>query len=289
MRVTLGVVLMVGFVVNASLACSRRATPVARPAETRITEPPTPVTAASVPPPSVAAAPELGSRDAPNAREPRKQELRRVVNENVGHMHLVRGVNRSTIGALLNAVRRDDEPVLTELLRDEDKVVVRAVAMALLSFGPRGVSILQRGEQELAAANLPVQRAVVQDCLRDADVLAPRAAGAGDPFEQPPRGTVPNCGPDERKRVPGNDLLSTAVFVSFLRERLLWLGDSLSLDDFRSADGTVDWARVAASTEVSNLAGRTVYSLRFKPQGCTFYDLRVTSEGYTSLYGCCGK
>jgi hypothetical protein len=74
-----------------------------------------------------------------------------------------------------------------------------------------------------------------------------------------------------------------------LRTRGRWLHPNLELDNFRNAAGAVDWELVAASAQVSKLGNRTVYALRYVPRGCIGFDLRMTNDGFTSLYGCCGN
>ena len=155
-------------------------------------------------------------------------------------------------------------------------------------FGEDGLRELQRIQQGLPA-DAPAERSMLLlEYIQTAKRAAPQALQGLDPFEQPPRGTRPNCGPDERKRFAVK-LSSREDLADFLRTRARWVNAHMEFDAFRDAKGSVDWARLAASATVSTLGRRTVYALRFVPKGCAGFDFRMTSDGFTSVYGCCGK
>jgi hypothetical protein len=294
MWVRYGVVVLMTALLGSPLGCARgRAEPIDTPATTRPTPPPSALPAARDTPPA-SASPEPDS--VPQGAKPqtpqeawklRKQELRRVVDESVGHMHQTRGMNQQTIDALQSAVRDTDQHLLTELLLDEDRVVARTAAVVLSTFGQSGLSLLQRTRDGLSGDQSAELRLLLEEYIAQAKRAAPSAAGKADPFEQPPRGTSPNCGPEHRQHFDVS-LTSAQDFAEFLRDRGRWLEMPADFNEFRDAHGAVDWARVAASTSVSKLGGRSLFSIKLVPRPCAFYDLRMTSDGFTSLYGCCG-
>jgi hypothetical protein len=143
-------------------------------------------------------------------------------------------------------------------------------------------------EPEAGVAAPEVSDTVETPASGDAGALTPERSAQGDPFEQPPRGTSPNCGPDLRQRFAVT-IRSSADFTAFLRDHAGSVSEFLAPDDFRADAGGIDWGRVAASTKTKKLGNRTVYELAFKPSTCAGFTFRITNDGYTSLYGCCGK
>ena len=111
---------------------------------------------------------------------------------------------------------------------------------------------------------------------------------ASDPFEQPLRGTSPNCGPEERGR-RDVALESARDFAAFVADHGRELSPWVEPAAFLGPDGQVDRAKVAAAVQTTALSGRTVFALRFRPPECGDFTLRMTNDGYWSLYGCCGK
>jgi len=220
-------------------------------------------------------------------RERRKKDLRRAVNENVGHAHFTRGMNTHTVAALQKACTSADIQVLGELVLDDDRVVARTAAEVLSLLGDDGYTELERIARlpgEVASQRHEMILELLQPSLLPAGTPAP----GSDPFEQPPRPSSPNCGPEERRVFvdPPNSVQDVA---RFLRYRGRAVSTAVELDDYRDAAGFVDWQKVTANVKQSKLGERTVFSLNFNPKGCSGYQIRMTDDGYTSLYGCCGK
>jgi hypothetical protein len=232
--------------------------------------------AAVAAPAVVSAAPSVTpSEPPPDAFELRRREVRRIIakpSESPG----------------VEALRLADVRFLGELVVDTDPVLANAAVTALSTFGEPGLTELERAREKLSTDAASERRLTIDAHIAASKRARPETKPRLDPFEQPPRGTKPNCGPDERKHFVVT-LESTADFVEFLRTRGRWLDDATALDNFRSAAGAIDWTRVAASTQVSKMGNRTVYALRYAPRGCLGFDLRMTNDGFTSLYGCCGK
>jgi hypothetical protein len=211
----------------------------------------------------------------PDAFELRRREVRRIVAE-------------PGKAPGFDALRLGDTRFLGEVVLDRDPALARAAVMALSTLGEPGLAAMEGARAKLSADAPAETRQALDEHIASSNRARPRANPPLDPFEQPPRGTRPNCGPDERMRFAVT-LKSTADFAEFLRTRGRWIDDATQLDDFRDAAGAVDWTLVAAKTQVSKLGNRTVYALRYVPGGCAGYDLRMTNDGFTSLYGCCGK
>jgi hypothetical protein len=257
------------------LGCARKSsTGTANPQSTPSLSPGTPTTEAGA---------EARPR-APSNRAERKRELTRVIDDNVGHAHFTRGMNMQTFEALRKATTPADIPVLEELLADDDRVVALTAANVLGDMGEDGILALQRAARTLRGAS-PDRAGLVEEVLWEAQRST---SPIEDPFEQPPRGTSPNCGPDERKS-KAVQLRSKDDFVRFVRERGASVSRYLHPDNFRGPSGEIDWARVATATTTSALASGMVYTLEFVPRGCGTFTFRMNANGYTSLYGCCGK
>lgn len=186
------------------------------------------------------------------------------------------------------ALRLADARFLGEIVVDRDPVLAKAAATALSTFGESGLTELERAREKLSTDASPERRLTIDEHIAASKRARPETKPTLDPFEQPPRGTKPNCGPDERKHFVVT-LESPADFAAFLRTRGRWLDEAIALDNFRNAAGAIDWTLVAASTQVAKMGNRTVYALRYAPRGCAGFDLRMTNDGFTSLYGCCGK
>ena len=111
--------------------------------------------------------------------ETRRRELERVIDANVGHAHLVRGMNRDTIEALDRACSPADLPILGELLLSEDRVHAMTAAEVLALRGAVG-----RAELESAAAkvkqNDPERFLLIDERLRSSHQAetAPDASAA---------------------------------------------------------------------------------------------------------------
>ena len=74
---------------------------------------------------------------------PRYKALAKVIDRNVGHAHMTRGVNACTILALRDAVTDQDIDVLAQLLESKDSVHRLAAGYVLSVMGPAGVGTLQ--------------------------------------------------------------------------------------------------------------------------------------------------
>jgi hypothetical protein len=82
---------------------------------------------------------------------------------------------------------------------------------------------------------------------------------------------------------------SSHEVATFLRDHASEVSEFAKLDDFRVDAGGIDWGHVAAAIKTKKIGNRTIYELSFQPSMCSTYTFRITSDGYTSLYGCCGK
>jgi hypothetical protein len=167
---------------------------------------------------------------------------------------------------LQSASSQSDAAMLAALALDSEREVAAAAVEVLTMLGEQGLRELRRSWQCLPA-DAAAERRQLLAAAENARRRAPTASTDGDPFESP-RGTSPNCGPDDRLRFDVR-LENSQDFAEFLRTRGQWLGEFVKLDDFRGPSGEVDWAKVASSS-------------------CAGFELRMTSDGYTSLYGCCG-
>src|SRR5438105_11192282 len=73
----------------------------------------------------------------------RSAQLGRVIDLNVGFMHLTRGCNQHTVEALRREVTLEDVPILVRMLDDRDHVHQLAAAYVLALLPPDGVRALQ--------------------------------------------------------------------------------------------------------------------------------------------------
>jgi len=113
--------------------------------------------------------------------------------------------------------------------------------------------------------------------------------------------TMMNCNPDSVYET-GRTIDSAEQAIALLRERCL-------AKTFPSADidtcrikvhqrpdqpreaGDIDWKRLAKRMVARRVGKRTVYDLVFSIQGCgsNSYHFQVSSDGWFSHRGCCGK
>ena len=124
-----------------------------------------------------------------------------------------------------------------------------------------------------------------------------QAIDSGDPFGTPPKGTSPNCGPEYRLKL---DIVvsSKATFIDILLNIESHIGDQriiqwVTFDSFKKKDSAeVDWKALEEAIKISTVAERTIYSIDYSPYGCSpsqKFTIKITDDGYMSLYGCCGK
>jgi len=108
-----------------------------------------------------------------------------------------------------------------------------------------------------------------------------------DPFGVSPKGTSPNCGPENRYKFDAA-INSNEDFVNFIKNNKI--NERVMLDNFKDRpEGEVGWNKVLNSTKADKSWSRTVYSLDYIPYGCSVYTVRMTNDGFVSVYGCCGK
>jgi len=110
-----------------------------------------------------------------------------------------------------------------------------------------------------------------------------------DPFSIPPKGTSPNCGPENRYKF-NVTIDSKAEFVDFIQKNeIKWV----KLSDFKNPNGEIDWQMVLGAVQQERVfGGRTIYSLNFTPYSdCPSkgHTLKMSNDGQVSVYGCCGK
>lgn len=109
-----------------------------------------------------------------------------------------------------------------------------------------------------------------------------------DPFGAVPKGSSPGCKPEDRYKFMVR-IDSKEDFIRFIRDNGL---NHVELTNFKDADtGMVDWERVSRAVKVKSIGERTVYILRYNPHPwvCSKYTLKMTDDGYVSVYGCCGN
>ena len=115
-----------------------------------------------------------------------------------------------------------------------------------------------------------------------------------DPFGASPKGTSPNCGPEDRYKFDVA-INSKENFVNFLKTSegkiLDQYGNNwMKLDNYKDIPGgNINWEKVMTSVQVDNVGKRTVYSLKYNPATCSGFTLKMTNDGHVSNYGCCGK
>ena len=124
-------------------------------------------------------APRTKGAAAHPSSEARKKELRKVVDDNVGHAHLQRGMNAFTIAALKKATTTADLPVLEELLFDSDRVVAMTAAEVLMTLGDDGRAALERAKAAAERAHSIELTMLLDERLRElARTPAPSLAPA---------------------------------------------------------------------------------------------------------------
>jgi len=129
-----------------------------------------------------------------------------------------------------------------------------------------------------------------------------------DPFGAFPKGTSPNCGPENRYKYD-TEINSKDDVVNFLKENRANIVDDrgnrwLYLDNFKEQPPEKfndyeqikgfqaqepDWQKVTDAIQITQVYGRTVYVLEYKPIECHTYTFKITNEGHASNYGCCGE
>ncbi|HEY4508039.1 MAG TPA: hypothetical protein VJJ55_00080 [Candidatus Paceibacterota bacterium] len=115
----------------------------------------------------------------------------------------------------------------------------------------------------------------------------------GDPFGASPKGTSPNCGPEDRYKF-NISINSKEDFVNFLKTSegkiLDQYGNNwVKLDNFKDRpDGNVDWDKALTSISAEIIGSKTVYVLNYNRAHCSGFELKMTSDGHVSNYGCCG-
>lgn len=108
----------------------------------------------------------------------------------------------------------------------------------------------------------------------------------GDPFGSPPKGTSPNCGPEYRYKFDVT-INSKDDFVNFIKNNQI--NQWVKLDNFKdNPEGNVNWNKVLTAIKTEKIGSRTVYVLDYNPQSCSGFTLKMTNDGYVSVYGCCG-
>ena len=120
-----------------------------------------------------------------------------------------------------------------------------------------------------------------------------------DPFGAPPKGTSPNCGPENRYKFDVT-INSKDDFVNFLKQKELSdeLGWQFKLDNFKNIQqgmnrteyetAQVDWSKVLSEVKTENAGLKTIYVLKYNPITCSGYTIKMTTDGHVSIYGCCG-
>lgn len=123
-----------------------------------------------------------------------------------------------------------------------------------------------------------------------------------DPFGAPPKGTSPNCGPENRYKFDVT-INSKEDFVNFLKtsegkildqygnnyvqlDNFKNINQGMNYEDIKSAE--VDWDKVLSEVKTENAGFKTIYVLNYKPSTCSGFTLKMTTDGHVSVYGCCG-
>jgi hypothetical protein len=111
-----------------------------------------------------------------------------------------------------------------------------------------------------------------------------------DPFGSPPKGAAFNCGPEDRYKF-NVTISSKEDFVNFVKTQKI--NNWTRLDNFKdNLTGEVNWNKVLYSVKIYKIGGREIYSIDYTPDGCSTaqkFTLRITNNGYVSVYGCCGE
>ncbi|MBI2110123.1 hypothetical protein HYT58_03055 [Candidatus Woesearchaeota archaeon] len=114
-----------------------------------------------------------------------------------------------------------------------------------------------------------------------------------DPFGAPPKGNSPNCGPENRYKFDVT-IKSKEDFVNFLKTHEI--NRRVELDNFKNRNmdykemksAEPDWNKVLSEVKTENGGLKTIYVLKYNPITCSGYTLKMTTDGYVSVYGCCG-
>lgn len=119
---------------------------------------------------------------------------------------------------------------------------------------------------------------------------------------QEPQGRGPNCGPehlyDFKKRID-----SVAAAVELVRELYLEPNGPLGnlatcrvvAKSYRTSTppnpADIDWQRMSKRVQQRRVGERTIYELTYSADRCgpDSFVLRVSSDGWASTFGCCGK
>jgi hypothetical protein len=122
---------------------------------------------------------------------------------------------------------------------------------------------------------------------------------SNDPFGAPPKGIFPNCGPEDRYKFDVT-INSKEDFINFLKNNKI--NQWVKLDSFREnptnyPQGEIDWDKVSSAINTENIETRTIYTLDYNVisvgkdyiETCSGFTVKMTSDGYASVYGCCGK
>ncbi len=119
-------------------------------------------------------------------------------------------------------------------------------------------------------------------------VIVSGCVSSSDPFGEPPKGTSPNCGPEDRYKF-NTSINSEENFVDFIKTNTI--NEWVRLDNFRESspvNGEIDWNKVLEAVKTEKIGSRTIYALDYTPQTCGGFTLKMTNDGYVSVYGCCG-
>ena len=96
------------------------------------------------------------------AESDRYHELRRVIDRNTGFAHATRGVNMYTLFALRSCVSDGDIGVLSEMLRDKDRIIRMATSAVLVDLGSEGTRVVQARFREVTDAS---EKLMLKDSL----------------------------------------------------------------------------------------------------------------------------
>src|SRR3989344_7490673 len=96
-----------------------------------------------------------------------------------------------------------------------------------------------------------------------------------DPFGAPPKGTSPNCGPEDRYKFDVA-INSKNDFVNFIKTHEI--NQWVVLDNFKDKpEGSVNWDKVLSSIKNERIGSRTVYILDYNPLTCSGFTLKITN------------
>ncbi|MDP2905501.1 MAG: hypothetical protein Q8O22_04285 [Candidatus Omnitrophota bacterium] len=122
---------------------------------------------------------------------------------------------------------------------------------------------------------------VAANCLLASD-------GTLDPFGADPKRASPGCKAEDRYKFVAL-INSKGEFIHFIKNNTL---ARVKLTNFKGAQaGTTDWDKVLKAVKVQKVRERTVYILVYNPHPgqCSKHTLKMTDDGYVSVYGCCGR